>query len=86
VPPLQSAPSLGQSEVICPALKVHKLLHCQRQFLKAKFQISDKDYWECLLNFSPCEEATIFFLSSTVASRLQSEGYLLYREPRNIRK
>lgn len=55
-------------------------------FSKAKIQISDKHYWECLLIISPCEEATIFFLSSTVASRLQSEGYLLYREPRNMRK
>lgn len=49
-------------------------------------KIFDKHYWECLLIFSPCEEATIFFRSSTVASRLQSEGYLLYREPRNMRK
>lgn len=77
VPLLQSAPPLGQSDVIHTALKVHKLLIHQGQFFKAKLQISDKHYWECLLIFSPCEEATIFFLSSTVASRLQSEGYLL---------
>lgn len=40
VPPLQGAPSLGQSEVIHTALKVHKLLNRQEQFLKAKFSIN----------------------------------------------
>lgn len=83
-PPLQGAPSPGQSQVLHTALKVHKLLKHQEEFFNAK--IISKRYWECLLIFSPCEEATIFFLSSTVARRLQSEGYLLYREPRNMRR
>lgn len=40
VPPLQGAPSLGQSEVIHKALKVHKFLHLQEQFFKAKCSIN----------------------------------------------
>lgn len=35
---------------------------------------------------SPCDDATIFFLSSTEASLLHRDGYLLYKEPLNIRK
>lgn len=40
VPPLQGAPSLGQCEAIHTALKVHKLLHLQEQFFKAKCSIN----------------------------------------------
>lgn len=75
VPPLQSAPSLGQSEGTHTALEVHKA--SESPGTVSQGNAFHKHYWECLLIFSPCEEATIFFLSSTVARRLQSEGYLL---------
>ena len=39
-----------------------------------------------IVAYSPCDDATIFFLSSTEASLLHKDGYLLYREPRNMRR
>lgn len=40
MPPLQGAPSLGQSEAIHTALKVHKPLNRQERFLQAKLSIN----------------------------------------------
>lgn len=38
------------------------------------------------ISHSPCDDATIFFLSSTEASLRHKDGYLLYKDPLNIRK
>lgn len=39
-----------------------------------------------IVGYSPCDDAIIFFLSSTEASLLHKDGYRLYREPLNIRR
>lgn len=59
-------------------IQIHKWGQSQ-SLLRSNCSVSTELYW-------PCEDSTIFFRSSTEASFLHNDGYLLYKEPLNIRR
>lgn len=55
-------------------------------FTTAFWTAKRKQTCKSATNRLPCDDAAIFFLSSTDASLRHNDGYLLYSEPLNMRR